>query len=234
MLVCPNTFPIGEEKTRVADCSHFVLNLEKNTYWQNPEAREMNCLMVCCVGCLPGCLWRNRGPQQERQQWHQNTVPYRLAVSSGVIPFGYYKPWQIWISLLPKALYYRKILSSLSYLSPLEDFCADKLQHRPPTYCRSGTCTWKMGCVVDHRAAAEFLLLNFCVCACVLQLFFRHCAWWRKIYCPRLCRVREAERQTVGFRSEQWTGMIFPLQWDYRSHTVDLRFWGVPDSHSQS
>lgn len=123
----------------------------------------MNCLMVCCVGYLAGCLWRSQDPQQERRQlWHQNTVPYGLAVSSGVINFGYYKPWQILISLLHKALYYRKILRSLSYLSPFKDFCADKLLHKPPTYCRSGTCTWKMSCVTNHRAAAEFL----CVCMC--------------------------------------------------------------------
>lgn len=136
-------------------------------------------------------LWRSRGPQQERQLWDQNTVPYRLAVSFGVIPFGHYKP-QHWISLLQKALYHRKMLISLSYLFPSKDFCWDKLQHKPPTYYRSGTHIWKMACVVDHRAAAEFL--GVCMCVHVLQLLFSHSAWWRKIYCPRLWRVSEADR----------------------------------------
>lgn len=54
MLVCPNTFHIGEYKTRVADCKPFCLGSGVNIYWQNPEAIEMNCLMVCCVKCLPG------------------------------------------------------------------------------------------------------------------------------------------------------------------------------------
>lgn len=54
MLVCPNTFHIGEYKTRVADCKPFCLGSGANIYWQNPEAIEMNCLMVCCVKCLPG------------------------------------------------------------------------------------------------------------------------------------------------------------------------------------
>lgn len=107
------------------------------------------------------CLWRSRGPQQHRQLWGQNRVPYRLAVSSGVVPLDITNPNRL------ESVFYKTLCIKE------KDWCLWAIY-----------LPWRVSVETNFNISLQLttgivhasekwvvwsirLLLNFCVCVCV-------------------------------------------------------------------